>query len=264
MNLAYLLDPTTFAQAYASAMGSPTDDPMVPGAESAVRVLLVEDDARLARLTAQYLEIRGLQVTVANNGPAGLLELKRGAFDVVLLDLLLPGKSGLEVCREIRRRSDVPIIMVTALGDEVDRVVGLEAGADDYICKPFSSPELLARIRAHIRRARGQLGPPDQAIQIGRLTIHPGTFQATLGGSPLELTTYEFAILRVLAERAGRPVSRDQLLDLAKGDDGDVFDRSIDGHVSRLRKKLGDDPRRPQMIKTIRGIGYMFADPERA
>jgi len=239
-----------------------TDDPMGGTTDGTIRVLLVEDDARLARLTAQYLEIRGLLVTVASSGPAGLAELKRGSFDVVLLDLLLPGRNGLEVCRDIRRRSDVPIIMVTALGDEVDRVVGFEAGADDYLCKPFSSPELLARIRAHVRRARGQLGPPDRVLQVGRLTILPGSFQASLDGRDLGLTAVEFAILRVLAERAGRPVSRDQLLDLAKGDEGDAFDRSIDGHVSRLRRKLGDDPRRPDMLKTIRGVGYMLAEPE--
>jgi two-component system, OmpR family, response regulator len=243
-------------------MHGPTDDPRDDATEGTIRVLLVEDDARLARLTAQYLEIRGLLVTVANTGPNGLMELKRGTFDVVLLDLLLPGKNGLEVCRDIRRRSDVPIIMITALGDEADRVVGLEAGADDYVCKPFSSPELLARIRANIRRSRGLLGPSDRAIEAGRLIVHPGTFTATLDGRPLELTTVEFAILRVLSERMGRPVSRDQLLELAKGDAGDAFDRSIDGHVSRLRRKLGDDPRRPEMIKTVRGIGYLFAGPE--
>ena len=229
-------------RAYACAMTGSGDDPMSSATEGTLRVLLVEDDARLARLTSQYLEIRGLHVTVASHGPAGLAALNRGSFDVVLLDLLLPGQSGLEVCREIRRRSDVPIIMVTALDDEVDRVVGFEAGADDYLCKPFSSPELLARIRAHVRRARGQLGPSDRAIESGRLTIHPATFQATLDGRDLELTTYEFTILRVLAERSGRPVSRDQLLDLG---DGPVYFGLYTGtevpHFPMLDDQFGSD-----------------------
>ena len=247
---------------YAGAMTGQEDDQPPVAPEHAVRVLVVEDDQRLANLTARYLEAHGLHVTLASHGPAGVAEVRRNNFDVVLLDLLLPGQNGLEVCREIRRHSDVPIIMVTALDDEADRVIGFEAGADDYVCKPFSSPELLARIRALVRRARGQLGPPDRAIEVGRLTIHPSSFQATLDGRVLDLTGYEFAILRVLVERAGRPVSRDQLLDLAKGDGGDVFDRSIDGHVSRLRRKLGDDPRHPRLIKTVRGIGYLFVSEE--
>ncbi len=230
--------------------------------EAVISVLIVEDDQKLAQLTANYLEKRGLVATIAADGPSGLSASKSHRYDVVLLDLLLPGRSGLEICREIRVRSDVPIIMVTALGDEGDRVVGLERGADDYIAKPFSSPELLARIRAIVRRSRGKLGPSTKALQVGRLSLDPGGLVAKLDGKILDLTAYEFALLYALAQRAGRVLTRDQLLDLSKGNPEEAFDRSIDGHISRLRKKLGDDPRQPRLIKTIRGAGYMFSQKE--
>ena len=224
-----------------------------------IRVLFIEDDTRLARLTATYLKMRGLLVTVAADGPGGLSETLKNTYDVILLDLMLPGKGGLEICREIRSRSDVPIIMVTALGDEGDRIVGFDTGADDYVSKPFSSPELLARIRAVVRRFRGKAGPVTRPVETGRLALDPGSLRATFDGQVLELTAYEFALLRVLAERSGRILSREQLLDLAKGSAEDAFDRSIDGHISRLRKKLGDDPKNPQIIKTVRGMGYLLA-----
>lgn len=224
-----------------------------------IRVLLVEDDERLARLTARYLELRGLLVTIAPDGARGLDEAIKNTYDVVLLDLMLPRRPGTEVCRELRRVSDVPIIMVTALGDEPERVTGLELGADDYVTKPFSSAELLARIRAAVRRYRGQAGPASRPVRVGRLELDPARLRATLGGEPLELTAYEFALLHALAERAGRVLSREQLLDLARGSADDAFDRSIDGHISRLRKKLGDDPKRPALLKTIRGAGYMLS-----
>jgi len=224
-----------------------------------IRVLLVEDDVRLAQLTAKYLEMRGLTVTVAHDGATGLLEATSGSYDVILLDLLLPGRPGTAVCREVRKVSDVPIIMVTALGDEPERVTGLELGADDYVTKPFSSAELLARIRAAVRRYRGQVGPASRQVEVGRLALDPGSLTATLDGQPLDLTSYEFSILYVLAERAGRVLSREQLLDMAKGNADEAFDRSIDGHISRIRKKLGDDPKRPAFLKTVRGYGYMLA-----
>jgi DNA-binding response OmpR family regulator len=230
--------------------------------EAVVRVLLIEDDERLARLTRRYLESHGILVTCAADGEEGLAEALRGTFDLVLLDLMLPGRSGLEVCRELRARRDVPVIMVTARGEEADRVMGLEMGADDYIAKPFSSRELLARVRAVVRRARGQAGPAYRRVRVGGLVVDPGSLSATLDGRRLELTSYEFSLLRVLAERAGRVLSREQLLDLAKGGAEEAYDRSIDVHISRLRAKLGDDPKHPRILKTVRGSGYVLADED--
>jgi two-component system, OmpR family, response regulator len=226
--------------------------------EGTVQVLLVEDDERLARLTARYLQEHGLVVTVARTGTEALTEASRHGYDVILLDLMLPGRDGLEVCRDLRTRSDVPIIMVTARGEEIDRVLGLETGADDYLPKPYSSRELLARIRAQVRRARGHAGPATQPIQAGRLQLDPRSLTATLDGRPLTLTSYEFGLLRVLAERAGRVLSREQILDLIKGSAEEVFDRSIDVHIFRIRQKLEEDPRSPKLLKTVRGAGYML------
>jgi DNA-binding response OmpR family regulator len=221
--------------------------------------LLVEDDARLAALTADYLGGHGLVVTCVGDGAAGLAEALRRSYDVVLLDLMLPGKDGLDVCRELRARSDVPIIVLTARGDEVDRVKGLEMGADDYLAKPFSPRELLARIRAVVRRARGQVGPAVRTIRVGALFLDPGARRATVGEQEIILTGYEFSLLYALASRAGRVLTREQLIELAGGSADDAFDRSVDVHVSRLRQKLGDDPKNPRMLKTVRGSGYLLA-----
>jgi DNA-binding response OmpR family regulator len=200
---------------------------------------------------------------VAADGAAGLTEARRARFDVVLLDLMLPGRSGLEVCRELRSRSDVPILILTARGEEADRVLGLELGADDYLTKPFSPRELLARIQAQVRRARGQAGPTSQPLVLGDLELDPGSLRATLAGRELSLTGYEFQLLRVLAERAGQVLSRERLLELVRGSAEESFDRSVDVHVSRLRAKLGDDPKRPRWLKTVRGAGYQLAAPRR-
>jgi two-component system OmpR family response regulator len=227
--------------------------------EPLLTALLVEDDARLAAFTREYLEGHGVAVTVAPDGRRGLAEAVARRYDVVLLDLMLPEKPGLDVCREIRARSDVPVIVLTARGEEADRVMGLEMGADDYVAKPFSPRELLARIRAVVRRARGRAGPSQEVVRVGRLVIDPGAYRATYGGSVLPLTSYEFALLKALAERAGRVLSREQLMEIAKGSAEESFDRSIDVHVSRLRQKLGDDPKRPRLIKTVRGAGYVLA-----
>ena len=221
--------------------------------------LLIEDDARLASLTAQYLEANGMRVTTVGDGAKGLDLALRTRFDVVLLDLMLPGKSGLETCRELRSRSDVPIIVLTARGEEADRVLGLEMGADDYLAKPFSARELLARIRALLRRSSGQAGPSTRLVQVGVLTIDPGAMRATLAGRELELTSYEFRLLKVLAERAGRVLSREQLMELGKGTAEESFDRSIDVHISRLRAKLGEDPKKPRILKTVRSVGYVLS-----
>lgn len=229
----------------------------------AVLALLVEDDARLAALTAEYLRGHGVQVVVAGDGPAALAEARRTRFDAVLLDLMLPGRSGLEVCRELRSRSDVPILILTARGEEADRVLGLELGADDYLTKPFSPRELLARIEAQVRRARGQAGPATRAVVVGDLELDPGSLRATLAGRELPLTVYEFQLLRVLADRAGQVLSRERLLELVRGSAEEAFDRSVDVHVSRLRAKLGDDPKRPRWLKTVRGAGYQLVAPRR-
>jgi DNA-binding response OmpR family regulator len=230
----------------------------------AILALLVEDDAKLAALTAEYLEGHGVRVVACGNGASALEEALRTRFDVVLLDLMLPGRSGLEVCRELRRRSDVPILVLTARGEEADRILGLELGADDYLTKPFSPRELLARIQAHVRRARGQAGPSARAISVGELHLDPAALRATLAGRELPLTAYEFQLLRALAERAGQVLSRERLLELVRGSAEEAFDRSIDVHVSRLRAKLGDDPRQPRLLKTVRGAGYQLAIPPAA
>jgi DNA-binding response OmpR family regulator len=226
---------------------------------SSIKVLLVEDDSRLAQLTARYLEGHGVLVTVVGDGVEGQAEALRRQYDCIVLDLMLPGRDGIEVCRQLRGRTDVPIVMVTARGEEADRVLGLEVGADDYVTKPFSPRELLARIRANVRRVRGQAGPPAETVQVGGLVLDPARMTVSLDGKPIEVTAYEFSILRALAQRPGKVLSREQLLDLAKGSADLSFDRSIDVHVSRLRAKLGDDSRNPKILKTVRGAGYMLA-----
>jgi len=226
---------------------------------ASIKVLLIEDDERLAQLTARYLESHGVLVTVAGTGPEGQAEALRRQYDCLVLDVMLPGRDGIEVTRELRARTDVPIVMVTARTEEADRVLGLEVGADDYVSKPFSPRELLARIRATVRRVRGQAGPTQQTVQVGGLVLDPQKMTVTLDGLAVDVTAYEFSILRALAQRPGRVLSREQLLDLAKGSAELSFDRSIDVHVSRLRAKLGDDSRNPKILKTVRGAGYLLA-----
>lgn len=230
-----------------------------PSEPEHIGVVYVEDDERLGRLTSQYLRSHGIDVTLVSRGDLAVAEVLRVRPDVVLLDLMLPGASGLEVCRQLRERLDVPIVMVTARGEEADRVMGLESGADDYVSKPFSSRELVARVRAQARRKRGQSGPRAARVEIGALVVDGATMTVTLHGHVLALTTTELALLRVLAERAGRVLSREQLLQLVRGSPDDAFDRSIDVHVSRLRQKLGDDPRQPRILKTVRGAGYVLS-----
>ncbi len=223
-----------------------------------VHVLLVEDDAKLARLTAEYLEHQGLRVTRVADGPSAIREGAKPEIDVVVLDLMLPGCDGFEVCRALRQVSHVPIIAVTARVEVADRVLGLELGADDYMTKPFAARELLARIHAVTRRARGKAGPTARELRVGHLLLDLAGLSASLDGKPLQLTSYEFALLRVLAEHAGRVLSRERLLELAKGNADEAFDRSIDVRISRLRHKLGDDSRHPSFLKTVRGSGYML------
>lgn len=234
---------------------------MQPTDKSSASIVYIEDDERLARLTARYLESHQVRVTIATDPREGIAAVFRERPDVILLDLMLPDMDGFEVCQKLRARVDTPIIMLTARGEEADRVMGLEGGADDYMAKPFSARELLARIRANVRRARGLTGPTAEKLVVtGALTIDPATRSATFGGSELGLTTYEFDLLYALAERAGRVLTREQLMDFVRGCVDEAFDRSIDVHISHLRKKLGDDPRSPRIIKTVRGIGYVFAE----
>jgi DNA-binding response OmpR family regulator len=233
-------------------------------ASEPIHIVYIEDDDRLASLTARYLESHGVVVSLAVDARDGVAKVLRERPDVILLDLMLPGQSGLDACRDLRSRVDTPIIMVTARGEEADRVMGLEGGADDYIAKPFSSRELLARIRAQSRRARGKVGPPPTVLSVGRLTVDAASRSATLDGQDLHLTTYEFTLLRALVERAGRVLTREQIMEMVRGSTDEVFDRSIDVHVSHLRQKLGDDPRNPKLLKTIRGIGYMLASEQRS
>lgn len=226
--------------------------------DAPIKVLLIEDDERLASLTLRYLEGNGMLTAWAATGPAGIGAASGRQFDVILLDLMLPGRDGVDVCRILRARLDVPIIMLTARQEEADRVLGLESGADDYMTKPFSSRELVARIRAVVRRARGLAGPFLKTIHVGDLELDTASMRVTLGGREIALTGYEFALLRVLAEHVGRVLSREQLLDLARGNADETFDRSVDVQISKLRQKLGDDAKHPRFLKTIRGSGYML------
>jgi DNA-binding response OmpR family regulator len=223
----------------------------------AISVLLVEDDARLAAFTVDYLRLQGMQVQhlPAAEGLRAALDQQRP--DVLVLDQMLPGTDGLSACREVRTYSDVPILFVTARGDEQDRVIGLELGADDYISKPFSPRELVARIRAVARRHRGELSALP-AIRAGRLTLQPSERTATLDGAPLPLTTSEFNLLMVFAQHAGQVLTREQLVMKDTASPPFSVERAVDVQVSRLRQKLRADDTRPELIVTVRGVGYLF------
>jgi two-component system phosphate regulon response regulator OmpR len=223
------------------------------------RVLLIEDDSRLAAMVSEYLGKAGFHVVHAETGARGLALHGREPPDVVILDLMLPDGDGLDICRQMRARSDspIPILMLTARGDPMDRVVGLEMGADDYLPKPFEPRELLARLRAILRRRHA--GPRPDVLRYGRIEIDRGSREVRLDGAPRPLTGYQFALLLALAEHAGRVMSRDALMDLIKGEQMEAFDRSIDVHVSRIRAAIEDDPKRPRRVITVRGAGYVFA-----
>ena len=223
----------------------------------AERVLLVDDDPRLAAMVAEYLGAAGYRVTAAASAAAGLERLSAEPYDALVLDLSLPDMDGLDVCRHLRARSDVPMLMLTARGDAMDRVVGLELGADDYLPKPFEPRELLARLRAILRRGR----PPQRSplLQHGRLEIDRDAHLVRLDGIEKPLTSFQFALLVALAEHAGRVLSRDALMDLLRGEKLDAFDRSIDVQISRIRAVIEDDPKKPRRIITVRGAGYVFA-----
>jgi DNA-binding response OmpR family regulator len=221
------------------------------------RILLIEDDSRLAEMVRDYLGGAGFRVERAQNGAAGLVLQAREAFDAVVLDLMLPDMDGLDVCRQIRSRANLPILMLTARGDAMDRVIGLELGADDYLPKPFEPRELLARLRAILRR--GQSPTKTDVLRFGRLEIDRGAREVRLDGETRTLTSYQFALLLALAEHAGRVMSRDALMDLLKAQPQEAFDRSIDVHISRIRAVIEDDARKPRRVITVRGVGYVFA-----
>jgi len=221
------------------------------------RLLLVEDDIRLAEMLSEYLGEAGFRVAVAPVAEAALAR-SPDDYDAVILDLTLPDRDGLDVCRALRAKTDTPILMLTARGTATDRIVGLELGADDYLPKPFEPRELLARLRAILRR-RAVPAAADAPLRFGALEIDRAAHVLRVRGEERSVTSYQFALLVALAENAGRVLSRDFLMDLVKGEPLEAFDRSIDVHVSRLRAAIEDDPRRPRRIITVRGSGYVFA-----
>jgi two-component system, OmpR family, response regulator ParR len=230
-------------------------------AASNVDILLIEDDARLAELTATYLEQNGLRVATEARGDRALERFARERPRLVLLDLLLPGKDGLSICRELRRVNETPILILTAKDTDIDHVIGLEAGADDYVMKPVDPMVLLARVRALLRRAERGAGTASERkpdLMLGSLRISETSREVWLQGNPVPLTTQEFELLSLLAHRAGELVSRDEVFRTMRGIDYDGLDRSIDGRVSKLRRKLGDDAAAPTRIKTVWGKGYLL------
>jgi DNA-binding response OmpR family regulator len=234
-------------------------------ADSRTRVLVVDDDLKLCRLIRDYLEPMGYQVTAAHTGPDGLGIALREPFAALILDVMLPGMDGFDVLRHLRAKSNVPVLMLTGVGEEADRIVGLELGADDYLPKTFSTRELLARLRAVIRRSiitsTEKENQPPPPVTIGNLRIDPESRVASLDGGALQLTAVEFDLLLSLAKAAGRVKTREQLLLEVADRNFDVFDRSIDVHISSIRKKLGDDRKSPDFIITVRSVGYMMRKP---
>jgi DNA-binding response OmpR family regulator len=223
------------------------------------RILLVEDDPRLAEMLSEYLGQAGYRVTISPLGATALAQLSAAEYDAVVLDLMLPDMDGLDVCRQVRAKSDTPVLMLTARGDAIDRIVGLELGADDYLPKPFEPRELLARLRAILRRrVRGSIAA-DQTLHFGRLEIDTAARAVRLDGVQCDLTGYQFDLLAALAENAGRVLSRDVLMDLMRGEHLEAFDRSIDVHMSRIRAAIEDNPKKPRRVITVRGAGYVFA-----
>jgi len=236
--------------------------------ERTPHILVVDDHREIRELLARYLGKQNLRVSVAANGREMQRQLKAGAIDLIILDLMMPGENGLSLCQQVRAGSALPIIMLTAMGEEADRVIGLELGADDYVTKPFSPRELLARIRAVLRRVPAESAPAPgagdgrQRLRIGSWIFDPERRELEgADGVAVALSGSEFRLLRALCQRPGMVLSRDQLLDITAGRSADAFDRSIDNSVSRLRKKLGDDPKAPVIIKTVWGEGYALAVP---
>ncbi len=229
------------------------------------RVLVVDDDVELCDLVKEFLQPEGLQVEAVHNGNRGLERALSGEHALVVLDVMLPGMNGLDVLRKLRATSSVPVLLLTARGQDVDRIVGLELGADDYLPKPFNPRELVARIRAILRRTKGGEGgerqAPQTSVRVGDVELNPATRTVQRGGEAVDLTAVEFNLLDVLLREAGRVVTRDELAKIALGRMFSPYDRSIDMHISKLRKKLGEDGKGGERIKTVRGVGYIYAAP---
>lgn len=227
------------------------------------RLLVIDDDRKLCRLIGDYLSPLGYTVTAVHTGPEGVEKATVEEWHAIILDLMLPGMDGFEVLKAIRHKSDVPVLMLTARGDEADRIVGLEIGADDYLPKTFSTRELLARLRAVTRRTRSakKADEPEAEVVVGNIRIHTGAHTAVIGDQPLVLTPVEYDLLLALARARGRVRSREALIEDIRDRNYDVFDRSIDVHISALRKKLGDDAKNPHIIRTVRAAGYMMVNP---
>jgi len=228
------------------------------------RILIIDDDVELSSLVAEYLEPEGFQLEAVYDGNRGLQRALSGEHLLVVLDVMLPGLNGFDVLRRLRATSRIPVLLLTARGEDVDRIVGLEIGADDYLPKPFNPRELVARIRAILRRTQSGYKPgepiPD-AVRVGDIELDPATRTVLQNGKPVELTSVEFNLLHVLLQEAGRVVTRERLVDAVLGRKFSPFDRSIDMHVSKVRKKLGDSESAADHIKTVRGVGYIFAHP---
>jgi two-component system OmpR family response regulator len=234
--------------------------------ETSPHILVVDDHREIRDLIGRYLVKNGLRVTTAESAAAARKALKAGAFDLVVLDIMMPGEDGLSLCRSLRETTELPVILLTAMAEETDRIVGLEIGADDYLVKPFNPRELLARIRAVLRRAtslprtRDELEP--KRVRFDRFVLDIGRRELeTDGGIAVALSTAEFQLLTTFLKRPNIVLTREQLLDLTAGRAAQVFDRSIDNQVSRLRRKIEDDPKNPSLIKTVWGGGYVFAAP---
>lgn len=231
--------------------------------QETTKILVVDDDMRLRSLLERYLVEQGYQVRAAANSEQMDRYLERENFHMMVLDLMLPGEDGLSICRRLRQKeNEIPIIMLTAKGDEVDRIIGLEMGADDYLPKPFNPRELLARIKAVLRRktneAPGAPSQEEQVVEFGKFSLNLGTREMSAGGQPMTLTSGEFAVLKSLVSHAREPLSRDKLMNLARGRDYSALERSIDVQVSRLRRMLEEDPANPRYIQTVWGLGYVF------
>ena len=228
-------------------------------------LLVVDDDRKLCGLIREYLDPLGYRVSMRHTGPEGLQAALEGSYEAIILDVMMPGMDGLEVLRELRKKSTVPVLMLTAMGEESDRIAGLEMGADDYLPKTFSTRELLARLRAVMRRSRREEVKSNESLDefsIGDLRLEEGSHLATKGGEVLDLTALEFAILGSLMRAGGRVKSREDLIEEVSKRKFDVFDRSIDVHISALRRKLGDDAKDPKYIRTIRAVGYQLIGKE--